>query len=117
MPQRCFLRAKIHHARLTQVDQEYVGSISLDPELMRQASIAPFEQVDVYNVDNGERLTTYAIEGDAGQCSLNGAAALKGDVGQRVIVAAYAWLDESEIAGFVPRIVIVGPGNKPVPKQ
>jgi aspartate 1-decarboxylase len=117
MPQRCYLNAKIHHARITHADREYMGSLSIDPELMRLAGVSPFERVDVYNVDNGERLTTYAIEGEPGCICLNGGAALKGEPGQRVIIATYAWLDGSEAEAHVPRVVLVGPGNRPMRDQ
>lgn len=117
MAMRCFLRGKIHRAIVTGADREYVGSISIDPELLRLAGIAPYEQVDIYNVDNGERLTTYAIAGEPGQICLNGAAAHKAEPGQRVIIAAYAWLAEEELGNHSPRVVIVGPGNVPVPGQ
>ncbi len=99
---RCFLRAKLHNARVAGTDRDYMGSISLDPDLLALADIAPFERVDVYNVDNGERLTTYAIVGEPGQ---------------RVIVAAYAWLDDDQMRTHQPRVVILGPGNEPVPAQ
>jgi len=114
---RCFLRAKLHNARVTATDRDYMGSISLGPELLRLADIAPFERVDVYNVDNGERLTTYAIEGEPGQVCLNGAAAHRAEPGQRVIVAAYAWLDDEQARAHRPRVVILGQGNEPVPAQ
>ncbi len=117
MPLRSFLRAKIHHARVTQTEVDYVGSISVDPELLRLSGIAPFEQVDVYNVDNGERLTTYAIEGEPGQICLNGAAARKAEPGQRVIICTFAQLREDEIAGHTPRVVFCGPGNVMQAKQ
>jgi len=117
MSYRCFLQAKIHGATLTDVRQDYMGSISIDPELLRQSGIAPYEQVDVYNVDNGERLTTYAIEGEQGEICLNGAAALKGEAGQRVIIAAYAWLDADERAWHTPRVVFAGPDNAPLKGQ
>ncbi len=117
MSLRCFLRGKIHRATLTDANRDYIGSISIDPELLRLAAIAPFEQVDVYNVDNGERLTTYAIEGEPGEVCLNGAAALKGDVGHRVIICSFAWLDAQEQNSHVPRVVICGPGNTPTVAQ
>jgi len=111
MPLRTFLRAKIHRATITEANLDYMGSISMDPKLLAAAGIAPFEQVDVYNVDNGERLTTYAIEGEPGQICLNGAAAHKGEPGQRVIICAFALLREDEIGVHNPRIVLCGPGN------
>lgn len=111
MPTRCFLSAKLHGATITCANLEYQGSLSIDKRLMDAVGIMPFEQVDVYNLVNGERLTTYAIEGGPGEICLNGAAALKGKVGQRVIVATYAWLDEQEAAGHAPKVVMVGADN------
>lgn len=111
MPLRSFLRAKIHRAEITEANVEYVGSISLDPAMMQLADIAPNEQVDVYNIDNGERLTTYAIEGAPGEICLNGAAAKKGAVGDKIIIAAYTLLEPHEIEGHEPKIVLVGDGN------
>lgn len=117
MSLRCFLNGKIHGATLTGANRDYIGSISIDPALLEAAGIALFEQVDVYNVDNGERLTTYAIEGQPGEICLNGAAAHKGEVGQRLIVAAYTWLEKSETEKHTPKIVICGPGNVPQASQ
>lgn len=111
MRKRCFLQSKIHRATLTGVRIDYEGSISIDASLLEKAGILPFEQVDVYNVTNGERLTSYAIAGEPGQFCLNGAAAWKGKAGDLVIIAAYVWLEEAEIAGHAPRIVLLGPGN------
>ncbi len=109
---RSFLRAKIHGATITKANVNYQGSLSMDPGLMRLSGISPFERIDVYNLDNGERLTTYAIEGETGEFCLNGAAALKGEEGQRIIIAVYAWLDEAEVEGFKPKIVIMGENNQ-----
>ncbi len=117
MSSRCFLRSKIHRGMLTGTHRDYMGSISIDPELLRLADIAPFEQVDVYNVDNGERLTTYAIEGEPGEICLNGAAALKGEPGHRVIIATFTWLQEEERKKHVPSVVLCGPGNVPIAGQ
>ncbi len=111
MASRCFLSAKLHGAVITGANVEYHGSLSVDPGLLKAAGILPYERIDVYNLDNGERLSTYAIPGNPGEICLNGAAAHKGRVGQRVIVAAYAWLDSAEMASFRPRTVIVGQGN------
>ncbi|MBG0775540.1 MAG: aspartate 1-decarboxylase [Desulfovibrionaceae bacterium] len=113
MAQRTFLHGKIHRATITEADVDYEGSISIDPELLALADIRPFEQVDVYNIDNGERLTTYAIVGGPGQICLNGAAALKGQPGQKVIIAAYCLLDAAEIDGHRPAVVLVDAANRP----
>lgn len=114
MPTRCFLNAKIHGARITAASPEYEGSLSIDPVLMRAVGILSYERIDVYNIDNGERLTTYAIPGAPGEIGLNGAAARKGELGQRVIVATYCWLDAAEMAGHQARVVIVDANNQPV---
>lgn len=111
MPKRCFLSGKIHGATLTGANVEYMGSLAVDTELLRAAGILPYERIDVYNLDNGERLTTYAIPGNPGEICLNGAAALKGEAGQRVIIAAFAWLDEDEFSDFHPTSVIVDQDN------
>jgi len=110
---KCFLSAKIHGATITCAKLEYHGSLSIDTRLMNEVGIQPFEQVDVYNIDNGERLTTYAIPGTEGEICLNGAAAHKGEVGQRVIIATYAWIDDDEdTASLRPKVVIADKDNK-----
>lgn len=111
MAQRCFLSAKIHGATITEANLEYRGSLSIDTKLMKTVGILPYEQVDCYNMDNGERLTTYAIPGAPGEICLNGAAAHKGEKGQRVIIATYMWLDESEARTRKPRVVIADNNN------
>ncbi|MFN2266682.1 MAG: aspartate 1-decarboxylase [Desulfonatronovibrio sp.] len=109
---RNFLQAKIHRVILTGADLNYEGSISICPELLEASGIMPFEQVDVYNLDNGERLTTYVIEGEKGQIKLNGAAAHKGKAGQKVIIAAYVGLDRDEVYSHKPTLVFVDDKNK-----
>lgn len=111
MAQRCFLSAKIHGATITCANLEYRGSLSIDPKLLKTVGIMPYEQVDVYNLDNGERLTTYAIPGAPGEICLNGAAAHKGEVGQRVIIATYMWSDESEARTRKPRVIVADNNN------
>ena len=105
------MSAKIHGATITCANLEYRGSLSIDRRLMKTVGILPYEQVDVYNMDNGERLTTYAIPGDPGEICLNGAAAHKGAAGQRIIIATYMWLDESEAQTRKPRVVIADNKN------
>lgn len=78
---------------------------------MQEVGILPYEQIDVYNVNNGERLTTYAIPGGPGEICLNGAAAHKGEAGQRVIIASYIWLDEDEMKTRKPRVIIADENN------
>ncbi len=111
MAKRCFLRSKLHRATLTGCDVDYEGSIAIDEALLRAADMLPNEQVDVYNLDNGNRLTTYAIAGKPGEVCLNGAAALLAEPGQRVIICCFTWLDEDEIAGHAPRVVLLEPDN------
>jgi len=113
VPRRRFLSAKIHGATLTSLNLEYEGSISVDSALLRMAGILPYEQIDVLNLDNGERLTTYAIPGEPGEICLNGAAAHKGKPGQRVILVTYLDLEPDEIAGHRPRVIRVDAANRP----
>ncbi len=112
MAWKAFLSAKIHGATITCANLAYHGSLSIDIELLKAARILPFEQVDVYNLDNGERLTTYAIAGGRGEICLNGAAAHKGKVGQRIIIVTYQWVAASEAASSAPHVVIVDEDNK-----
>ena len=109
---RCFLQAKIHSARLTGANVEYNGSVAVCPKLLEASGLLPNERVDIYNIDNGNRLTTYIIEGESGEIGLNGAAALKGSPGDRVIIAAYTWLTAQEMREHIPRVVIVDENNQ-----
>jgi aspartate 1-decarboxylase len=113
---RIVLRAKIHRATVTGADLDYEGSLTLDPVLIRAAGMAPFEMVKVYNVSNGERFETYLIEGreGSGEVILNGAAARKGAVGDKVIIATYALVTDEELQAHRPRLVRVDSGNRPV---
>ena len=106
-----FLKAKIHRATVTDANLDYQGSITIGKEMLEAAGIRPFEQVDVYNVTNGERFTTYAIEGPKGTICINGAAAWKARVDDKVIIACYCQLDEREVPGFKPNLVFVGKDN------
>jgi aspartate 1-decarboxylase len=110
--ERLMFKSKIHRATVTDANLDYEGSITIDRELMRAADILPYEQVHVVNVTNGERLVTYAIEGDAGQICLNGAAAHKGSRGDIVIIISYANVRPEELAGFTPIAVRVDAGNR-----
>jgi len=113
--QRFFLKAKIHRATVTDACLDYEGSLSVDRNLLDLADIAPYEQVKVYNVTNGERFDTYIIaapEG-SGEICLNGAAARKGQRGDILIIVTYALLDEAEVARHRPRVVLVDGKNRP----
>lgn len=108
---RTFLRAKLHRARVTAADADYVGSVSIDRALCRAAGLLEFEQVDVYDITNGARFTTYVIYGEPGQIQINGAAAQLVDVGDRVIIAAYAALAPDEIGRHRVKVVQVDDAN------
>jgi len=111
---RTFLSGKIHRAVVTGVDIEYEGSIAIDEDLMTAAGLMPYERVDIYNITNGERFSTYAIKAAAGSGDVlvYGAAGRKAQPGDIVIIAAYAELEEEEYEFLTPKIVFVGPANK-----
>src|SRR5581483_4522167 len=111
---RTILKSKIHRATVTQADLHYEGSITIDPVLMRAADILPFEQVHVLDVDNGARLTTYAIEGaaESGQICINGAAARLVSPGDTVIILSYATVSEAEAREVRPSLVYVDRENR-----
>lgn len=108
------LKGKLHMARVTQAELWYDGSCAIDRDLVELAGLREFEQIDIYNVDNGERFTTYVILAEAGSktISMNGAAARKVQVGDRVIIAAYGQLDEAEAANFQPKLVYLEENNR-----
>lgn len=110
----CVLKSKIHRVRITQVDIDYVGSLTLDKDLIEAAGLLPFEKIHVLNVNNGSRIETYVIEGPRGSgiVGLNGPAARTGLVGDLVIVLAYAWMSEEEARSYQPRIVFPREGNR-----
>jgi aspartate 1-decarboxylase len=108
------LHGKIHRARVTEANIDYVGSISIDSTLMSRAGIHAHEQVAVYNLNNGERFETYAIEGSPGQICLNGAAARLAHVGDRVIIVTFVDLEPEELADHEPTVVVVDDQNRPV---
>ena len=113
---RTMMKSKIHRATVTGADLSYVGSITLDPELMRLADVLEHEQVHVLDIDNGARFETYVIKGrpGSGDVVLNGAAARLVHAGDRVIVITYAQYDEAELAGHAPRVVHVDARNRPL---
>ena len=111
---RHMLKSKIHRATVTEAELHYVGSITIDADLMRLADLREYEKVQVVDIDNGARLETYAIVGGPGQICMNGAAARLVHPGDRIIVMAYAEVDEEELADFKPAIVLVNERNQPV---
>ena len=108
------LKAKLHRATVTECDLHYEGSISIDKRLIEAAGFLVNERVEIYNIDNGERFATYVIEGEKGSgvIGLNGAAARKACVGDKLIICAYAQMSEEEARAHSPRIVIVGKNNR-----
>ncbi|MDP9189322.1 MAG: aspartate 1-decarboxylase [Actinomycetota bacterium] len=113
---RQMLKSKVHRATITACDVDYVGSITLDPELMRQADMLPNEQVHVWDIDNGSRFVTYAIEGKpgSGAVKVNGAAALLVREGDKVIVASFGAYDEPDLEHYSPIVVHVDDANQVV---
>jgi len=111
---RTMLKSKIHRATVTDCDLHYVGSITLDPQLLEAADVRELEQVAVLDIDNGARFETYAIAGEpgSGEVKLNGAAARLVHRGDRVIVISYGIYDEEELADHQPRIVHVDSQNR-----
>ena len=100
------LRAKLHRIRVTEANLDYEGSLTLDPDDMESVGIVPYEKILVADVENGNRFETYAIAGERGShvCCLNGAAAHKGKVGDRLIVMAFAQMGEEEARNWTPRV-------------
>jgi len=109
------LKCKIHRAVVTDADIHYEGSITIDRRLMDLADLVPYEQVNVWDLDNGNRLTTYVIEGerDSGEICMNGAAARLVHKGDSVIISSFVSVPDSEAAGYHPKIVFVDDTNRP----
>ena len=113
------LRAKLHRIRVTEACRDYVGSLTLDEDLMDAVGIFNYERILVANVENGERFETYAIKGPRGSgvCCLNGAAAHKGKIGDLLIVMAWAQVPEEEAAAFQPKIGVLDENNRLRPQM
>ncbi len=111
---RVLLKSKIHRATVTAADLDYDGSVTIDHDLMEAADLVEYEQVHVYNISNGNRLTTYAIAGDAasGEICINGAAAHLVGAGDLVLIVSYAEYEEADARGHQPRIVLVDENNR-----
>ena len=112
--QTTLLKAKLHRARVTHSELEYEGSCAIDGDLLDKAGIREYEQIHIYNVNNGARFITYAIRAEEGSgvVSINGAAARHAAVNDIVIICAYVILDESELSGFQPTLIYVDAQNK-----
>ncbi|MCJ7768952.1 MAG: aspartate 1-decarboxylase [Dehalococcoidales bacterium] len=111
---RTMLKSKIHRARVTGLNIDYEGSITIDKKLMVEADILPYEQVQVLNLNNGARFTTYAIEGtrDSGRVCLNGASARLAQKSDIILILAYCQVEDSEAHNFLPRLVYVDAKNR-----
>jgi aspartate 1-decarboxylase len=111
---RVMMKSKIHRATITQANLHYEGSLTIATELMEAADILPYEMVHVYNISNGERFETYAIEGEenSGVICLNGAAARKGSPGDLIIITTYATYEGAELERHQPKVVIVDRHNR-----
>lgn len=113
---RTMCGGKIHRARVTDANLHYVGSITIDPALLEQADILPYEQVHVVNINNGARFETYVIEGErnSGDMIINGAAARLAEPGDLIIVMNYTMMSDEEARAHQPRVVLVDENNRPV---
>ncbi len=112
---RTMLKSKIHRATVTGADLNYEGSIAIDKKLCESADILQFERVEIYNINNGNRFSTYVIYGEKGEISLNGAAARMVQNGDLIIIASYAEYSEEELKKLLPKIVLVNGMNKIIP--
>ncbi|HUW28867.1 MAG TPA: aspartate 1-decarboxylase [Sulfuriferula sp.] len=117
--QRTMLKSKLHRVRVTQSELHYEGSCAIDETLLEAADIREYQQIDIYNVTNGERFTTYAIraERDSGTISVNGAAAHKANPGDLLIIATYAVYNDIELQKFAPQLVYVDEHNRIVARR
>lgn len=106
------LKSKIHRATLTNKNIDYEGSITIDREICALANLLEFEKVDVYNITNGARFSTYVIYGGKGVVELNGAAARLGEVGDKLIIVSFAMFEERELEKYAPKIVLLDEMNK-----
>lgn len=111
---RIMLRAKLHRATVTEADLHYEGSCGIDEDLLDAADMHEFEKIELYNVNNGERFSTYIIKAarGSGVISLNGAAARKAHVGDLLIICTYAPMSDAEARDFKPKVVLLGEGNR-----
>ena len=116
---RVMFKSKLHRARITEADLYYEGSLTIDEDLMDAADLIAYEKVSVVNVNNGERFETYVIPGIRGrkEICLNGAAARKGQVGDKVIIISYTTLPDEEARAYEPTVVLVDKNNDIVSKS
>jgi aspartate 1-decarboxylase len=112
--QRVMLRAKLHRVTVTEADLEYEGSCGIDEDLLDASDMREFERIELYNINNGERFSTYIIKAarGSGVISLNGAAARKAHVGDLLIICTYGPMSESDAKTFIPKVILVDDKNK-----
>ncbi len=117
--ERIMFKSKIHRANITQAELHYEGSLTVDEELMEAANLLPYEKVSIVNINNGERIETYLIKGERGSRTicLNGAAARRGAVGDKIIIISYANMTEEEALKHKPTVVLVDDHNNIIDKQ
>ena len=111
---RVMLRAKLHRATVTEADLHYEGSCGIDEDLLDAADMREYEKIELYNVNNGERFSTYIIKAarGSGAISLNGAAARKAHVGDLLIICTYSPVADEAVESWKPRVVLLGEGNR-----
>ena len=109
---RLILKSKIHRATVTETKLDYEGSITIDEELLKKVDILPGERVEVFNLNNGARFSTYAIKGGKGEVCINGAAARLAQVGDRIIIISYAITDEEEAESLKPKMILLDENNR-----
>ncbi len=116
---RTIFKSKIHRAVITQAELHYEGSLTVDQDLLEAADLVAYEKVSVVNINNGERLETYVIPGERGSkvICLNGAAARKGQPGDRIIIISYAQVTDAELKTFTPTVVLVDENNSIVSRS
>ena len=110
--QRIMLKAKLHRVHVTHSELHYEGSCAIDDDLLDAADIREYQQIDIYNITNGERFTTYAIQGKRGEISVNGAAARLAAKGDIVIIITYSQVEDEAAPDFVPKAVYVDARNQ-----
>ena len=112
--QRMMLRAKLHRATVTEADLHYEGSCGIDEDLLEAADMKEFEQIELYNINNGERFSTYIIKAPRGSgvISLNGAAARRAHVGDLMIICTYGPMSEADATGYKPKVVLLDTENR-----
>lgn len=106
------LKSKLHRATVTNANLNYEGSITIGKEMLEAAGMIEYQKVDIYNINNGARFSTYIISGGKGEICLNGAAARMAQQGDKIIIATYAWIDEKDADNWLPTVVLLDDGNE-----